>query len=49
MNRKNLLPLALLAFTLAVSSARATLLLYDGFATAADEQNRPAYATAADA
>ncbi len=45
MNRTNFLPLALLAFTLAVSSARATLLLYDGFATAADEQNRSAYAT----
>ena len=34
--------------TLAVFAARADLLLYDGFATATDGQNRAAYSTAAD-
>ena len=38
---KRILPLALLA--LLAPSASATLLLYDGFATATDSQNRPAY------
>ena len=47
MKRTYLLPIALVACTLAVPSARATLLLYDGFATATDDQSRPAYSTAA--
>ena len=41
---KRILPLALLA--LIAPSARAELLLYDGFATATDSQSRGAYSTA---
>ena len=45
---KRLISLALLACTLATPPARAELLLYDGFATETDAQNRAAYSTAAD-
>ena len=46
--KRILLPLALLALVLAAPSARAELLLYDGFATATDAQSRTPYLSSAD-